>query len=360
MFRSALLAATFFASAMAGRAAAQPVAGPYVSLDGGYSLQSAIKARNFNLNGTALPHSATMIFKNGYGIDGSIGYGFNNGWRIELEGDDLRNKLSKVKYLGVDEAGSGHNDRYGAFVNGIFDFDIGLPWLYPYLGAGLGWQHVDYNDLDAGAAYVDQAHNAFAYQGIFGLSFPVAPVVGLSATVSYHFIGLATTRTYHGVMDGVPGTFKTQGAYTNLFNVGLRYEFSPPAPPPPAPSPEASAPVAAAPAPAPAKTFLVFFDWDQSHLTARAVQIIAQAADYSKTAKVTTLDVNGYTDTSGMPSYNMGLSIRRAKRVAAQLVADGVPADEIEIHGFGETHLLVPTGPGVREPQNRRVEIILH
>ena len=39
---------------------------------------------------------------------------------------------------------------------------------------------------------------------------------------------------------------------------------------------------------------------------------------------------------------------------------DGVPQNVIEIHGYGETHLLVPTGPGVREPQNRRVEIILH
>jgi outer membrane protein OmpA-like peptidoglycan-associated protein len=41
-------------------------------------------------------------------------------------------------------------------------------------------------------------------------------------------------------------------------------------------------------------------------------------------------------------------------------VRDGVPEAEIEIRGFGESHPLVPTAPGVREPQNRRVEIILH
>jgi outer membrane protein OmpA-like peptidoglycan-associated protein len=45
--------------------------------------------------------------------------------------------------------------------------------------------------------------------------------------------------------------------------------------------------------------------------------------------------------------------------VAAELVKDGVPKTAITIQGFGETHLLVPTGPGVREPQNRRVEIII-
>jgi OOP family OmpA-OmpF porin len=79
----------------------------------------------------------------------------------------------------------------------------------------------------------------------------------------------------------------------------------------------------------------------------------------SKSAQTTTIKVSGYTDTSGTPTYNMGLSARRARAVADQLVADGVPANEIETHAFGETHLLVPTGPGVREPQNRRVEIVL-
>jgi len=54
-----------------------------------------------------------------------------------------------------------------------------------------------------------------------------------------------------------------------------------------------------------------------------------------------------------------GLSIRRVKAVQAELVRDVVPEAAIAIQGFGETHLLVPTGPGVREPQNHRVEIII-
>ena len=69
--------------------------------------------------------------------------------------------------------------------------------------------------------------------------------------------------------------------------------------------------------------------------------------------------MNGYTDTSGTPQYNQGLSMRRAQAVAAELVKDGVPQTIIAIWGFGETHLLVATGPGVREPQNRRVEIVI-
>ena len=104
----------------------------------------------------------------------------------------------------------------------------------------------------------------------------------------------------------------------------------------------------------------MFFDWDKYKLTPRALSIISQAAADSKTAQTTTINVSGYTDTSGTAKYNLGLSERRAKAVETQLVADGVSESEIETHAFGETHLLVPTGPGVREPQNRRVEIVLN
>jgi outer membrane protein OmpA-like peptidoglycan-associated protein len=109
---------------------------------------------------------------------------------------------------------------------------------------------------------------------------------------------------------------------------------------------------------APARTYLVFFDWDRADLSSRASQIIAEAASASTHVQVTRILCNGYTDTSGTARYNMALSLRRANNVANELVKDGVPRGEIDIKGFGETHPLVPTGPGVREPQNRRVEII--
>jgi porin len=115
----------------------------------------------------------------------------------------------------------------------------------------------------------------------------------------------------------------------------------------------------AAPAPTHSHTYLVFFDWDRSNLSPRATQIIAEAASDSRIGNVTAIDVSGYTDTSGAPHYNQVLSESRARSVEAQLVADGVPRSDIEIHAFGDTHLLVQTGQGVREPQNRRVEIVL-
>jgi iron complex outermembrane receptor protein len=139
----------------------------------------------------------------------------------------------------------------------------------------------------------------------------------------------------------------------------LRYKFGlPPAAPPPA-APEA--PQAAVPAPIvePARTYLVFFDWDRADLTDRARQIVATAAAASTHVQLTRIEVDGYTDLSGTPAYNQKLSVRRAETVQKELVRDGVGTDKISIHGYGESNPLVPTAPGVREPQNRRVEIIL-
>ena len=103
----------------------------------------------------------------------------------------------------------------------------------------------------------------------------------------------------------------------------------------------------------------MFFDWDKADLTPRARQVVAEAAQATTRTQVTRIQVNGYTDTSGTPRYNQGLSVRRGQSVANELVRDGVPRSAISIQGFGETRLLVPTAQGVREPQNRRVEIIL-
>ena len=110
---------------------------------------------------------------------------------------------------------------------------------------------------------------------------------------------------------------------------------------------------------APSRTYLVFFDWDRADLTDRARQIVAEAAQASTRVQATRIEVQGNADLSGTKQYNQKLSLRRAQTVAAELVRDGVPAKEIQIQAFGDTRPLVPTAPGVREPQNRRVAIIL-
>lgn len=117
---------------------------------------------------------------------------------------------------------------------------------------------------------------------------------------------------------------------------------APPPPPPPAP-----------------QSFMVFFDWDSAKLNPQATSVIGQAAAAYKTKGSARITATGHTDTTGSEAYNMALSLRRANAVKDSLVQQGVPATAIAVVGRGMQGLLVPTGPNVREPQNRRVEIVI-
>ncbi len=68
--------------------------------------------------------------------------------------------------------------------------------------------------------------------------------------------------------------------------------------------------------------------------------------------------VAGHTDSSGDPTYNMGLSLRRAQSVADYLVETGVPAEKIRVIGRGANEPLVSNATLDGRMQNRRVDIL--
>jgi OOP family OmpA-OmpF porin len=109
--------------------------------------------------------------------------------------------------------------------------------------------------------------------------------------------------------------------------------------------------------PPPAQVFLVFFDWDRAEITPAGNGVIQQAANTYKAGGSVRIQVTGYTDLSGSAGYNQRLSVRRANNVGNALASMGVARSDIAISGRGEADPRVPTPQGVREPQNRRVEI---
>ncbi len=351
-----------------GTAKAQPFQGLYIGGSGGYNWRDEIDTRTPAATGFGA-NDLKLKDANGYAGLGSVGYGFGNGLRIEIEGNFRQSQARAFGGTAFPTMAGGQVQTYGGMLNALFDMDIGLPWLYPYVGVGAGYGETRLSNVYAagvGTPYLlrsDGSEGNFAFQAIAGLSFPVPDVPGLSLTTEYRFFGIfgddnyaASITTPGGFGAGAPrstasGVLGMRNEYNQSALIGLRYAFGVE---PPAPTP-ATPPVVAAPA----RSYLVFFDWDKAALTERARQIIHEAADNSTKVQYTRIEVNGYTDTSGTPQYNQGLSIRRAQAVAAELVRDGVPRQSITIQGFGETHLLVPTGPGVREPQNRRVEIVI-
>jgi iron complex outermembrane receptor protein len=159
------------------------------------------------------------------------------------------------------------------------------------------------------------------------------------------------------------GIYTTEGFVSQLYGepqmwgFQVKYRFGGPTETEAAAAPYTPPPVVA-PAPSVPHSYLVFFDFNKSDLTAQAVSIVNQAAANAGPAHVTQLTVTGHTDTVGSDAYNMRLSRRRAESVAAQLEKDGIASSEIQIVAKGKRDLLVPTADGVKEPQNRRVQIV--
>ena len=359
LLTSSLLAAPSLA------VAAQPITGLYIGAGVGANfLQNEVIKSN---PGNGIPlRGSNPTFHTGLATVASVGWGFGNGLRVELEGNYRWNDGDQVNGYGRFQGGS--EQKYGAMVNALYDFDLspfGYNWVTPYLGVGAGYARDQWKGVtvlsegrpQSSGFRINNATDALAYQGIAGLAFPLDSVMpGLALTAEYRFYSIPEDQKFK-TQFAAPG--EVSGPRTKIGNnlnhsamIGLRYAFNA-APPPPPPAPPAPAPVAA-----PSRSYLVFFDWDRYDLTERARQVISEAAQNYTRVQVTRIEVNGYTDTSGTPQYNQGLSVRRANAVAAELARDGVPRSSMDIRGFGDTHLLVQTGPGVREPQNRRVEII--
>jgi outer membrane protein OmpA-like peptidoglycan-associated protein len=355
-FKKTLLAAAAVV-ALPVLAQAQPVTGLYLGAGVGGNFLTGTDATT-KIDGVSSADS--IEFSWGYVGVLSLGWGFGNGLRAEIEGNYRSNDVSdyKLDRTVKGPGATGTVSSYGAMANILYDIDLGgaLGGITPYVGVGGGYIWHDYDKVGISAAGESLTFSGtegnFGGQAIAGLSIPISAVPGLSATAEYRFMATAghdinSTITYRGPTGTESAKAKVEvDNYNHSLLVGLRYAFNA------APAVAAVAPAAAA------KTFLVFFDWNKADLTDRAKQIIGEAAS-SRGQGVTRLEVNGYTDRSGSDQYNQGLSVRRANAVAAELVRRGVPRNEIVTRGFGEANPLVPTADGVREPQNRRVEIIL-
>src|SRR5471030_3196223 len=312
--KKALMAAAALVALPVMAQAQTPSSGFYIGAEGGL---------NWLLNTTIA--GQTVSPQTGWAAGGVVGYDFV-GPRVELEGMYRSNSTSQAFFSGSRGLVSQIN-QVSAMANLLYDFTPGST-ITPYVGAG------------AGVAFVDGdsslSSTQFAYQGIVGLGWNVDTNFRVNLDGRYY----GTSNPTFG------GSTWSNNNFTVM--LGLELKFGPPseaAPPPPPPVASTS--------------FMVFFDWDRSNLSAQALNTIKQAANAYKTKGSARLTATGHTDKSGPEGYNMALSLRRANAVKDALVREGVPATAITVVGRGETQPLVPTADGVREPQNRRVEIVI-
>jgi len=297
----------------------------------------------------------------GYGLSGMLGYGFGNGFRGELELGHLANDVDSV--TGAANA-SGDVGVIKFMGNVLYDFHgSGLP-VTPYVGFGLGGARVNADGIDPFSnTRLDDADVGFAYQAIAGAAHALSDRLNL--TLDYRFFNVPDVdlRTDAGT--------KVDADYSShVIMIGFRYSFGAPAPKmpdakpvaqaAPEPKPAPPAPVVAPPKPKPPRNYVVFFDWDRTDLRDDARDIIRTAVDnLEAVGGVVRIVLTGHADRSGPDAYNLRLSQRRADSVKQELQRLGVSKQEISTIAKGESEPLVATDDGIREPRNRRVEIIL-
>ncbi len=126
----------------------------------------------------------------------------------------------------------------------------------------------------------------------------------------------------------------------------------PVAPPPPPPIPYSVCDAGAT-------NFVVYFPWDKSALTDQARAVILDATNIANQCSISDIVIEGHADSSGPASYNVGLSHRRADNVEGELRRNGLTTSNVTKTARGETALAVGTGDGVREPLNRRTEVVI-
>jgi OmpA-OmpF porin, OOP family len=104
-------------------------------------------------------------------------------------------------------------------------------------------------------------------------------------------------------------------------------------------------------------TFILYFIEATDQFTPESQALVDQVLVAIASRPAPELTVAGHTDTVGTVQFNDALSLRRAERVRALLIARGIAPDSINAIGRGKRELRVPTPDGTPEPRNRRVEI---
>lgn len=324
----------------------------YVGVEGGAMIVEDI---DYDLS-TPAGGTSTVDHDYGYDVGGFVGYDFG-AFRVEAEVsyrsaslDSYRSTTAIPVYGaagGLGSAAAGDYDAGGStsalsfMGNAMLDFgeDDGVSG---FVGAGAGIARVKASDyrLNENGSFLDDSDTVFAWQAIAGIRAPLSENVDVS--LKYRFFNAEDVNLVDVTGRGYDGRFRSHSILG-----GLTFNFGEPAAPPPPPPQTVCTP----------GPYIVFFEWDKSDITPEAAGILDNAISNYQSCGNAQVMLAGHADRSGAASYNVGLSQRRADSVRAYLEGRGIPGGVISSEAFGESRPRVETADGVRELQNRRVEI---
>ncbi|WP_312846582.1 OmpA family protein [Sphingopyxis sp. PET50] len=252
---------------------------------------------------------------------------------------------------------NGDSNALSFMVNAMLDFgdDDGLQG---FVGGGAGVARVSVEPVFAGP-FLDDSDTGFAWQAIAGVRAPLTR--NWDVGLKYRFFNADNLDLVDQRGRDVSTRFRSHSILGTLtYNFGGAEPPPPPVVVPPPPVVVPPPPIVTPPPPPVCEPgpYIVYFDWDQSNITPEAASTLDNAISaYNRGCTGTQVWLAGHADRSGSATYNVGLSNRRNDAVRAYLTARGISDGSITAEGFGESRPAVATADGVRNDQNRRVEI---
>jgi len=103
----------------------------------------------------------------------------------------------------------------------------------------------------------------------------------------------------------------------------------------------------------------VLFDTDKAQLRPAGLRLVSQLAAVLNEYPQRTVQVEGFTDSTGTPAHNLTLSAQRAEAVRAALQSEGIAPARVSTRGSGERNPVAGNDSADGRQLNRRVEIVL-
>jgi outer membrane protein OmpA-like peptidoglycan-associated protein len=98
----------------------------------------------------------------------------------------------------------------------------------------------------------------------------------------------------------------------------------------------------------------LYFNFDEDEFSIVDMEPFMIAAEYALQGR--TVLIEGHTDSKGMDTYNVQLSIKRVKKIRQLMIDMGVPDDRISVVGYGEELKKGENGSEQSRQVNRRVD----
>ena len=352
MKTGSLVLSTLALLAAASPAAAERFTSWYGAIEGGGNWIEQFELQEYLTPPAGPTTDAMMRSQPGWAGFVTVGYAFPEEWRLEVEGGYRYNRLDTILPAGgVTSSIDGHLRNTTVMANAIHDI-VSPEGVVLSLGAGVGAVHTRL-DSPALASDFDGDDVSLAFQGLVGLSVPVNDWLDMSLNYRFLYVrhmNLVDENTAAPAL----ATVALEDVKSHTLALGFRFGSRPgevpmaqaEAPPPPPP-------------PQVPRQFIVFFGFNKCNITASADSVLSEAANAARQLGTVSVRISGHTDTVGSVAANQRLSQCRANAARLNLIGKGVPDSAIQATGYGESQLLIQTADGVKEPQNRRVNVDL-